>query len=113
VTFTPQDVRPKFEAYGWSGMTAAQREKAHAEWNAAHTAPLAPLPESESFTLPLGYDDTAVHIANFFKAVVTRKHVVEDEVFGNNAATGCHLANYSYFHRAIATWDAETKLIKG
>jgi hypothetical protein len=68
--------------------------------------------EAESFTLPRGYDDTAVHIANFFNAVVTRKHVVEDEVFDNSAAVGCHLANHSYFHRTPATWDAAKKTIK-
>jgi hypothetical protein len=39
--------------------------------------------------------------------------VVEDEVFGNHAAIGCHMANYSYFHRTIATWDEATKTIKG
>jgi hypothetical protein len=44
--------------------------------------------------------------------VKTREHVVEDEVFGNNAAIGCHLANYSYFHRTVATWDAATRTIK-
>jgi hypothetical protein len=53
------------------------------------------------------------HIANFFRAVETREHVVEDEIFGNNAAIGCHMANYSYFHRTVATWDAASKTIKG
>ena len=88
-------------------MTAAQRKQGMEEWKAAHPAqpPAAP-GEAESFTLPQGYDDTADHIANFFSAVVTREHVVEDEVFGNNAAIGCHLANHSYFHRSVATWDA-------
>jgi predicted dehydrogenase len=112
VTFTPQDVRPRFESYGWGGMTAAQRQKGLEEFNAAHPEPLQPLGEVESFTLPQGYDDTAVHLANFFEAVVTRKHVVEDEVFGNNAAIGCHLANHSYFNRTAAKWDAATKTIK-
>jgi predicted dehydrogenase len=112
VTFTAQDVRPKFEAYGWGGLTAAQRQKGMEEWKAVHQETLAAPGDAESFTLPQGYDDTAVHIANFFNAVVTREHVVEDEVFGNNAAIGCHLANHSYFHRSVATWDAETKRIK-
>jgi len=35
----------------------------------------------ESFTVPLGYNDTADHIANFYHAIGTRQHVVEDEVF--------------------------------
>jgi predicted dehydrogenase len=112
VTFTPQDVRPKFEAYGWGGMTEAQRQKGREEFQAQHPDALQPLPAPETFALPQGYDDTAVHIANFFNAVVTRQHVVEDEVFGHHAAIGCHLANHSYFHRAIATWDAESKTIK-
>jgi predicted dehydrogenase len=112
VTFTPQDVRPKFEAYGWGGMTEAQRSKAMEEWKASHPDPLPPLPDSESFTLPQGYDDTAVHIANFFNAVVTREHVVEDEVFGHHAAIGCHMANQSFFHRSVAKWDAASKTIK-
>jgi predicted dehydrogenase len=113
LTFTPQDTTPRFEAYGWGGMTAAQAKRGMEEWNAAHTAVPPELGAAEVFTTPLGYDDTADHIANFFRAVVTREHVVEDEVFGNNAAMGCHLANYSYFNRTIATWDAATKTIKG
>lgn len=115
VTFTPEDVAPRFESYGWGGMTHAQREAGEKEWRAAHPAqPLAVVPNDlETYAMPQGYNDTADHIANFFRAIGTREHVVEDEVFGNNAATGCHLANYSYFHRAVATWDAETKTIKG
>ena len=38
---------------------------------------------------------------------------MEDEVFGNNAAIACHMANHSYFNRTVATWDAATKTIKG
>jgi predicted dehydrogenase len=113
LTFTPQDVTPRFEPYGWGGMTAAQKKLGLDEWNAAHPAAAPALGEVESYTLPQGYNETADHIANFFRAVVTREHVVEDEVFGNNAAIGCHLANYSYFHRTVATWDAASKSIKG
>ncbi len=29
VTFTPQNVTPQFESYGWNGMTKAQRQKGH------------------------------------------------------------------------------------
>ncbi len=113
VIFTPQDVTPRFEGYGWHGMTEAQKKQGLEEWNAEHPAPPPPLGEVESFTMPHGYDDTVDHIANFFRAVESREHVIEDEVFGNNAAIGCHLANYSYFHRTVATWDAATKKIKG
>jgi predicted dehydrogenase len=115
VTFTPQDATPRFEAYGWGGLTAEQRRKGMEEWQAAHPAPPPALtPDTvESYALPQSYNDTADHIANFFHAIETREHVVEDEVFGNNAAIGCHPANYSYFHRTVATWDAATQTIKG
>jgi predicted dehydrogenase len=115
VTFTPQNVTPRFESYGWNGMTEAQRKQGIEDWKAAHPAPSTPLaaPEVETFTLPRGYNDTAEHIANFFQAINTRQHVVEDEVFGHHAAIGCHMANYSYFHRNVATWDQATKTIKG
>jgi predicted dehydrogenase len=114
VTFTPQNVAPRFEPYGWGGMTEAQRKKGEEDWRAAHApAPQAAAPEAESFSAPRGYSDTADHLANFYHAVHTRKHVVEDEVFGHHAAIGCHMANYSYFHRTIATWDEESKQIVG
>jgi predicted dehydrogenase len=113
VTFTPQNVTPQFESYGYNGMTQAQRQQGMAEWHDAHPAPPPFDPTGETFALPKGYDDTAVHIANFFNAIETRQHVVEDEVFGNHAAIGCHLANYSYFHHNVASWDPATKTIKG
>jgi predicted dehydrogenase len=115
VTFTPQDVLPRFESYGWGGMTSEQRQQGLEEWRAAHPAapPAVVASQVESYTVPQGYNDTADHIANFFRAVNTRQHVVEDEVFGHHAAIGCHMANYSYFRRTVALWDAETKTIKG
>ena len=61
--------------------------------------------------MPHGYSDTVDHQANFYNAVRTRKPVVENEVFGNNAAIGCHLANYSYFNKCVAVWDANSKKI--
>jgi predicted dehydrogenase len=115
VTFTPQKVTPQFESYGWNGMTNEQRKQGLEEFHAAHPAPATPpaVQEVETFALPKGYNDTADHLANFYRAINTRQHVVEDEVFGNHAAIGCHMANYSYFHRTIATWDEATKTIRG
>jgi predicted dehydrogenase len=115
VTFTPQNVAPRFESYGWNGMTEAQRKQGMDEWKAAHPAPHPAViaDKVESFTVPLGYNDTADHIANFYRAIGTRQNVVEDEVFGHHAAIGCHMANYSYFHRTVAVWDEESGTIKG
>ena len=67
---------------------------------------------TEVFGAPAGYSDLVDHEANFFNAVRSRKKVVENEEFGNNAAIGCHLANHSYFKELAAVWDAAGKKIK-
>ena len=113
LTVVPQDTRPQPEGYSLNGWTAEAKQKYMEEWHAAHPQPAAPLPLTETYSAPQGYDDTADHIANFFRAVETREHVVEDEVFGNNTAIACHMANHSYFHKGVATWDAATETIKG
>jgi hypothetical protein len=110
---TPQDTRPEPEGYSLDGWTAAAKKQYLNEWHAANPAPPAKMAAMESYSAPGDYDDTADHIANFFRAVETREHVVEDEVFGNHAAIACHMANYSYFHHSVATWDAATQSIKG
>ncbi len=113
LTVVPQDTRPQPEGYSLNGWTAEAKQKYMDEWHAAHPQPPAALPLTETYSAPQGYDDTADHIANFFRAMETREHVVEDEVFGNNAAIACHMANHSYFHKNLATWDAATETIKG
>jgi hypothetical protein len=66
------------------------------------------------YATPKGYSDVPDHQANFFDAVRTRKPVVENELFGNNAAIGCHLANYAYFNKTVAVWDATAnKIVRG
>ena len=112
LTVTPQDTRPQPEGYSLNGWTAEAKKQYLNEWHAAHPAPKASLGEVETYAATPGYDDTADHIANFFRAVETRQHVTEDEVFGNHAAIACHMANDSYFHRNVATWDEAAKTIK-
>ena len=113
VTLAPQDTSPQPEGYSTDGWTAEDKKKYLDEWRAAHPEKPPKLGEVETFSAPRRYDDTADHIANFFRAVETREHVVEDEIFGNHAAIACHMANHSYFHRNLATWDASTQTIKG
>ena len=111
VTVTPQDTRPQPEGYSLDGWTAETKKQYLDEWHAAHPD-LATTPAVvETYTAPQGYDDTADHLTNFFHAVETREHVVEDEVFGHNAAVACHMANHSYFHRGVATWDTASQTI--
>jgi predicted dehydrogenase len=116
LTFIPQDDGPKPELYSTKGWPARLRKEYMEQWAAAHPQP-SPLDyqaaEAQTFTAPPDYSDVSAHEANFFNAVRTRKPTVENEEFGNNAAIGCHLANYAYFKNTIATWDASTKTIRG
>jgi predicted dehydrogenase len=116
LVFTPQDDSPKPEEYSTKGWPARLRKQYLAEWAAEHPLP-SPLDytpvEAETFTAPPGYSDVSAHEANFFEAVRTRKSPIENEVFGNHAAIGCHLANYAYFKNTIATWDADARTIRG
>ena len=118
LTFKPQDTRPEPEGYSIYGWPRALREQYLEKWHADHPIPAAlgsKLEEQgESYETPAGYSDTADHQANFYNAVRTRKPVVENEVFGNHTAIGCHLANFSYFNNDVAVWDPANKtIVKG
>jgi predicted dehydrogenase len=117
LTYRPQDTKPQAESYSIYGWPNQLREEYLADWHAKNPPPAvlgaAVEEEVETFIPPAGYSDLVDHQANFFNAVRTRKRVVENEEFGNNAAIGCHLANYSYFNKTVATWDAGAKKIKG
>ncbi len=67
--------------------------------------------EASGWYAPPHYSSTRDHLWNFFQSVKTRRPSVEDAVFGNNAAIACHMANYSYFNKCVAVWDAEQKRI--
>jgi len=118
LTYTPQDTRPQPEAYSIYGWPEALRNQYLAKWHEDNPMP-APLKsmvdeESEMYANPEGYSDVVDHQANFFQAVRTRKPVVENEIFGNNAALGCHLSNFAYANKTAAVWDAASnKIIKG
>lgn len=105
------------EGYSIGSWPEKQREEYIAQWDAQHPRPAPGADKVESgeevYTVPNGYSDLVDHLANFFQAVRTRKPVVENEIFGNNAAlTGCHMSNYSYFNKSVAVWDPASKTIK-
>ena len=114
VSFTPQlgvDTSPSYYA---GSFPQAMRAEYARRWHEEHDAELAKaaIQESVSFRMP-NYDDLTPHLANFFDAVRTRRPVVEDVVFGHNAALACHMANESYFRKTAVTWDEATRTIKG
>ena len=116
LTFTPQDTTPKPEDYSIFGWPKALREQYLEKFAEEHPLPKplnSHVSEAESYGVPDDYSDVADHQANFFNSVRSRKKTVENEEFGNNAALGCHLANYAYFKETIAVWDPASKKIKG
>jgi predicted dehydrogenase len=112
VIVTPLDVSPEPEGYALDGWSSAAKNQYLDEWHATHPAPQPKVTPAESYSVPRDYDETVDHLANFFRAIETREHVVEDEIFGHNTAVACHMGNHSYFHKAIATWDPASKTIK-
>jgi predicted dehydrogenase len=105
------------ENYSIGSWPEKQRQEYIAEWNREHPRPAPGSDKVESgeeiYTVPDGYSDLVDHLANFFQAVRTRKPVVENEAFGNNAAlSGCHMSNYSYFNKTVALWDSASNTIK-
>src|SRR5947209_9643170 len=117
LTYTPQDTHPEPEAYSIFGWPAQLRNEYLQKFQQQHPLPTALEAKvsegTEVFGAPAGYSDLVDHQANFFNAVRSRKKVVENEEFGNNAAIGCHLANHSYFKETAAVWDEQGKRIKG
>jgi len=111
LTYTPQDTRPEPEGYSVVGWPKKLRDEYLAQWHAQNPEQPKPDMTGESFTPPEGYSDVVDHQTNFFNAVRSRKPVVENEIFGNNAAIGCHLSNASYFSKDVAVWDAAAKKI--
>ena len=107
---TGEDSAPSYYAYGFP---REMREAYFKQWHEEHDPPVGKEPVTEAQTYKGNdYDDVKPHLWNFFKAVKSRQPVVEDAVFGHNAALACHMANESYFRRSIVTWDAAGGAIK-
>jgi len=115
LTFSPQVGTDQWPSYYTSSFPRALRDAYQTQWHKEHdlqAGQAPPLSESVTFSTP-DFDDTRPHLWNYFEAVRTRKPVVEDVVFGHNAALACHMANEAYFRRTAVTWDDVTKTIKG
>ena len=113
LTYIPQagvDTSPSYYAYSFP---KAMREEYFKKWHQEHDAVPGKETAFEGVTYrSISWDDVKPHLWNFFQAVRTRKPVVEDAVFGHNAALACHMANESYFRRSAVSWDAGSNSIK-
>jgi predicted dehydrogenase len=117
LTATPQDTEPRPEGYSIYGWPEKLRNEYLEDWRKKHPLPEPgkyPLGQStQTFQAPPYYDYSVDHMHNFMESVRTRKPSVEDAVFGNHTAIACHMANYSYFQKTVATWDEAARKIKG
>jgi hypothetical protein len=104
VTFSPQSGKDESPSYYAGSFPQPLREAYFKKWHEEHDPKIgqAPMTETISFSGP-DYDEISPHLWNFFEAVRSRKPVVEDAVFGANAALACHMANDSYFRRSAVT----------
>ena len=116
VTFIPQDTRPRPERYSVQGWPKKLREEYWKQWREEHpSSPLSSLTmveESQTYRAPDEYDGDLAHMNNFLNSVRTRTPSDEGPVFGNWTAIACHMANFSYFHKAAAVWDEQAREIR-
>src|SRR5512145_335535 len=116
ITLSPQTGRDTWPSYYVTNSYPSALRKAYEEqWHRDNDPKLGQaltLSESRTFVAP-DFDDTRVHLWTFFEAVRSRKPVVEDVVFGHNAALACHMANEAWARRSAVTWDEATRTVRG
>jgi predicted dehydrogenase len=113
LSYTPQTGKDSAPSYYAFGFPRAMREEYFKKWHEENDPKLGqePMPESMTMKAP-DFDDVKPHLWAFFEAVRSRQPVVEDALFGHNAALACHMANESYFRQSAVAWDAASKTIK-
>jgi predicted dehydrogenase len=115
LTFTPQSGKDTYPSYYTGSYPRAMREAYLKKWHEENDPKLGAsqaLAEAISFRGP-DFDDVRPHLWNYFEAVRSRKPVVEDALFGHNAALACHMANESYFRKGAVAWDDASRRIVG
>jgi predicted dehydrogenase len=116
MTLAPQDDHDHDPCYYTSSYPAKMQAAYDKEWHLKHDpkpGEARPVEAEETYEYPPNYSESEEHLWNFFQSVRTRQPSVEDAVFGNNTSIGCHMANYSYFHKTAAIWDANARKITG
>jgi predicted dehydrogenase len=113
LSYMPQpgiDLAPSYYCYG---LPSRLKNAYFKQWHEEHDPKPGeePAPQTVSFR-GNDYDDLRPHLWNFFQAVRSRKPVVQDVVFGHNAALGCHMANESYYRKSPVFWDSVSQTIK-
>jgi predicted dehydrogenase len=113
VSYAPQAGVDLSPSYYTASYPARLRNEYVKKWHEEHDPAPGKEPAPESITYNGNdYDDLRPHLWVFFEAVRSRKPVVQDVVFGHNAALACHLANESYFRKSPVRWDEASQSIK-
>ena len=113
LSYSPQPGIDLSPSYYSSSFPARLRTPYFEQWHKDHDPKPGQEPAAESISIKGNdYDDLRPHLWNFFEAVRSRKPVLQDAVFGHNAALGCHMANESYFRKQPVRWDAASQSIK-
>jgi predicted dehydrogenase len=113
VTYAPQAGVDQSPSYYSASFPARLRNPYVKQWHEEHDPEPGKEPATETITFNGNdYDDLRPHLWKFFEAVRSRQPVVQDIVFGHNAALACHLANESYFRKSPVRWDASSRSIK-
>jgi predicted dehydrogenase len=115
LTVVPQDGKDHDPCYYTSSYPEEMYTAYVKQWYEQHDPQpgTSKLVQGETYQYPPGYDEHRNHLWNFFQSVRTRQPSVEDAVFGNNASLGCLMANYSYFQKTPAVWNASAGKITG
>lgn len=113
VTYIPQDGIDTSPSY-YTGSYPARLRNAYVEqWHREHDPIPGEEPAPQSITYNGDdYDDLKPHLWKFFQSVRSRQPLLQDAVFGHNAALACHLANESYFRKSSVYWDPSSESIK-
>jgi hypothetical protein len=113
VSYEPQAGVDTSPSYYSGSFPAAMKAAYVAQWHKEHDPIPGQEPAPETITFSGNdYDDLKPHLYKFFQSVRSRQPVVQDALFGNNAALACHLANESYFRGHAVTWNASAEKIE-
>lgn len=114
ITYLPQDGQDHGPSYYAASFPKAMQAAYAKQWHADHDPLPGQEPMTEGFTyVGTSFDELKPHLWNFFQAVRTRTPVVENALFGHNAAAACHMANESFFRRSAVTYAPMARSISG
>jgi len=113
VSYSPQPGVDLSPSYYTASYPARLRTAYVNQWHEEHDPKPGQEPAYETLSFRGDdYDDLRPHMWNFFQSVRSRKPVLQDAVFGHNAALGCHMANESYYRKKPVYWDPASQTIK-